>query len=333
MNRSKPVLVVLVWIFSLSVQKVSLAQQPADCIAVITEINGVVLVKKINKTEFLEAFWGMQLFQGDQVKTFDKSGVSLLFANSNLVKLDANSLIIVSGNESVATAQSKEVSRNISEAIMDNFSALAFRKDEEVEKGWMAGLRSGTETGGFTIKLTSPYNTLIKTDRPAFSWISGKSFDSYNLNLYNSKGLVWSREVSGHTLSYPDNEKELESGETYFWNVEGKDLIDTDKSSSCRFSVLSVDKSKEVEGQEAVIRNTFRDEPESSNVHSVLGAYYLNLGLLQDAIREFRIISAMNAASPLPHEILGAIYAEAGDKDMAIEELQKALELSRNQDK
>jgi tetratricopeptide (TPR) repeat protein len=125
----------------------------------------------------------------------------------------------------------------------------------------------------------------------------------------------------------------MESGETYFWNVEGEDLIDTDKSSSCRFSVLSVDKSKEVEGQEAVIRNTFRDEPESSNVHSVLGAYYLNQGLLQDAIHEFRIISAMNAAAPLPHEILGAIYAEAGDKDMAIEELQKALELSRNQDK
>jgi hypothetical protein len=331
MNRSKPVLVVLIWIFSLSVQKVSLAQQPADCIAVITEISGVVLVKKINKTEFLQAFWGMQLFQGDQVKTFDKSGVSLLFVNSNLVKLDANSLIIVSGNESVATAQTKEVSRNISAAIMDNFSALAFRRDEEVEKGWMAGLRSGSEDR--TIKLTSPYNTLIKTNRPAFTWIADKSFDRFNVNLYNSKGLVWNRKVSGHSMQYPDNEKELVPGETYYWNVEGEDFVGNDKSSSYRFSVLSAEKSKEVEGQEAVIMNTFRDEPEGSNLHSVLGAYYIKQGLLQDAITEFRIISSMNASAPLPHEILGSIYTEAGDKDKAIEELQKALELSKISDK
>ena len=214
---------------------------------------------------------------------------------------------------------------------MGNFSSLTFIRDEEVEKGWIAGLRSGTENQ--TIKLISPYNTLTKSNRPSFSWISDKPFESFTINLYSSKGLVWSRKVSEYALQYPENEKGLEFGETYFWNVEGEDLVDLYKSSSCRFSVLLAEKSKEVEGQEAVIRNTFRDEPESSNLHSVLGAYYIKQGLLQDAITEFRIISSMNASAPLPHEILGSIYSEAGDKDKAIEELQKALELSKNSDK
>jgi hypothetical protein len=138
MNRSKPTLILFVLAILLSVPEVSPAQQSANCSAVITEISGVVLIKKINKPEFLEAFWGMQLFQGDQVKTTDNSWVSLLFANSDLLKLDANSMLTVSGNEPAAAAQYRETSRNISAAIMDNFSALAFRRDDEVEKGWMA---------------------------------------------------------------------------------------------------------------------------------------------------------------------------------------------------
>jgi hypothetical protein len=35
----------------------------------------------------------------------------------------------------------------------------------------------------------------------------------------------------------------------------------------------------------------------------------------------------------LPHEILGSLYSEIGDKDNAIDELQKALTLGKNKDK
>ena len=270
MIRSKSTLILSIFVSSLSGLNITLAQQSLKCIAVITEISGDVFVRKHDKTAFVKALWGTQLFQGDQIKTSDRSQASLLYANSNLIKLDANSVITISINESSAASQPKEMPRNISAAMMGNFSALTFRRDENEEKGWLVELRSGNEDQ--TIKLTSPYNTLIKTYRPSFSWITNKSFDSYKVNLYNSRGLVWSKKASGCTLNYPENEKELEFGESYFWNVEGEDLIDTDKSSSCRFSVLSVDKSKEVEGQETVIRTTFRDEPEGSNLHSILGA-------------------------------------------------------------
>jgi len=62
----------------------------------------------------------------------------------------------------------------------------------------------------------------------------------------------------------------------------------------------------------------------------VLGAFYINQGLLQDAINEFQIIAEVNVDAPLPHEILGSLYSDVGNKDKAIEELQKALSLAKN---
>jgi len=41
----------------------------------------------------------------------------------------------------------------------------------------------------------------------------------------------------------------------------------------------------------------------------------------------------MNPDAPLPHEILGSLYSDVGNKDKAIEELQKALLLSKNKEK
>jgi len=328
--QSKRFIILLLTLFSLSLIKSSVAQQPSQCLAVITGVNGNVLIRKADKTEFAKAYWGTQLFPGDQVKTSASSEAVLTLSNNSIMKLGSGSDMTMSGNMSSATESAGNV-RKISSATMVNLSALTPNKETRKEVGALAGLRSGST--GNAIELTSPSNTLIKTDRPSFSWFPKKSFENYIVNLYNSRGLVWSRKVSASTMNYPENEKGLVYGESYFWNVEGEALIDSEKSASQKFSVLSSEKSREVKEQETLIRSTFYDEPESSSLHSVLGAYYINQGLLQDAINEFHVISKINADAPLPHEILGSLYSDVGNKDKAIEELQKALTLAKNKDK
>ena len=323
-------LVLLLFIFLLSGLRLSQAQQPSQCLAVITEINGEALLKKVNRSEFSKTSWGTQLFQGDEIKTSEKSEVKLLFSNSNLISLGPNSVIKISGKESPATETTGNV-RNISSAAMVNLSDLIPKREDKNDAGALAGLRSVSMEQ--SIELTFPNNTMIKTDHPTFSWIARKSFDNYIVNLYNSKGPVWSKKVSENILKYPENEKGLEFGESYFWNVEGEYLIDTDKSANHRFSVLSPEKYKEVEENENTIRNTFKNDPESSSMHSVLGAYYVNKGLLQDAIIEFQTIAKLNIDAALPHELLGSLYSEVGDKDKAIDELQKALKLAKDKEK
>jgi len=323
-------LIILILSFSLSGFRFSLAQQPTFCIAVITEINGEAFLKKVNKSEFSKTYWGTQLFQGDEIKTSNKSEVKLLFSNGSLISLGPNSLFKILRKESPATEPTGDI-KNISTPMMINLFTYFLKREDENDVGALAGLRSVTMDQ--SIVLTSPCNTLIKTDRPSFSWITKKSLDNYVVNLYNSKGLVWSKKVSENTLRYPENERGLEFGESYSWNVEGEYPFNTGETANHRFSVLSLEKSKEVEENENTIRNTFKNDLESISLHSLLGTYYINNGLLQDAISEIQIIAKINTDAALPHEILGSLYLEMGDKDKAIDELQKALILAKNRDK
>lgn len=327
--QSKNYLILLFLVFSLPLARYSMAQESTQCVAVITEINGKALLKEYGTSQFVKAMWGTRLFNGDQIATNDKSEVKLLFQDNSFVMLGPNSTITIAGEESQVTESTGDV-KKITSSMGVNISSLTFKNDEGKEVGALAGVRSVTT--GQTIEPESPYNTLIKTDRPGFSWFVKHPYDNYNVNLYNSKGLVWSRKISGQTIKYPEDEKGLESGETYFWNVEGEYLIETDKSDNHKFTVLSLEKSREVKEKESAIRESFRTDPESSSLHSVLGAYYIEQGLLQDAISEFRTISAKYADAPMPHEILGSLYSEIGEKDKAIEELQKALDLTNSKE-
>jgi hypothetical protein len=327
--KSNSGLILLSLLFSFSGNILSNAQQPVKCLAVITEINGAALIKEAGMSAFAKASWGNQLFKGDQIATSDKSEVKLLFSNNSFIILGPNSMMTISGKESPLTEPAVDV-KTISSAAMIDLSALTSGREEKKDVGALAGVRS--VTFGKTIELTSPNNTLIKSDHPSFSWQTKQQFDKFTVNLYNSKGLVWSKKVSEIDLKYPESEKGLEFGETYFWNVEGEYLIDTEKSANHKFTLLTQEKLKEVTDNESIIRNSFKDNPESSSFHSVLGAYYIENGLLQDAINEFKIIAKINKDAALPHEILGSLYSDVGQKDKAIEELQKALTLS-NKDK
>lgn len=323
---SKKVLLYLTALFACSTLSLSNAQQNSQCMAVITGIKGDVLIKKVKETEFFRTSWGAQLFNGDQVKTSANSEATIAFSNNSIVKLGMNSQMTVSGNETTSGNTGGSV-KSISTGSMISLSELLSKKEPVKDEGAMGDLRS--VNGENMIILASPVNTLINTLRPSFSWSAKGSFSSYNVTLYNNKGPVWKMKVTSDSFNYPENEKELEYGVSYFWNVEGEAMIDSEKSASRKFTILSLESSKEVAEQSNIIRNAFRDEPESSSFHSLLGSYYINQGLLQDALIEFQKVSEINTDAPMPHEVLGSLYSSTGNKDKAIEELQKALALSK----
>jgi hypothetical protein len=280
----------------------------------------------VNETDFLRTSWGAQLFNGDQVKTTSNSEATLAFSNNSIVKLGMGSQITISGDETIKGSTVGSV-KNISTGTMLSLSEVLSKKERVKDEGAMGDLRS--VNGESLIDLSAPVNTLINTLRPSFSWSAKGSFSAYIVTLYNNKGQVWKKRVTGNQLDYPENEKELDAGVSYFWNVEGETLIDIEKSDNKKFSTPSQERSKEISEQENYIRKAFGDEPESSSLHSLLGSYYLNQGLFQDALTEFRKVSEMNSEAPMPHEVLGSLYSSIGNKDKAIEELQKALALSK----
>jgi hypothetical protein len=306
---------------------ITTAQHNIQCIAVITEINGKAMIKAAGMNNFEKANWGIRLYSGDQVETGDRSEVKLLFSDNSLILIGQNSRITISGEKSSLAEGQGEV-KEISSSVGINISSLSLRQEKAKDIGVLAGYRSAGD--GASIVTVSPLNTLIRSDRPSFAWSAPASFEEFTVNLYNSTGQVWSRKVKNSPMIYPEGETGLKSGETYFWNVEGVYMIETEKSANHRFSVISREKSAEVSAREAEIRRTFEADPDGSSLHSILGAYYIEQGLLQDAIDEFSVVAGMNPEAPAPHEILGSLYSDSGEKDKAIAELQKALRLSDN---
>jgi hypothetical protein len=322
---SKISLIFIILIFSFYGKGLSQAPQTEKCIAFITEINGDAMVKKVNRKEFSKTIWGTQLFKGDEIRTTNRSEARLLFSNGSFMILEPNSTVKITGND-LSSAETTGNVRNLSSASMINLLDMIPLKEDINEIGALAYMKPAAMDQ--EIELTSPENTLIKTNRPTFSWVTKITYDNCTVNLYNSKGLVWSKKVSENTMKYPESEKGLEFGESYYWNVEGDYRLDADKSINQKFTVLSLEKSREVEENEDTIRNIFKDYPGSSSLHSVLGAYYLKNGLLGDAINEFQDIVGLNIFSAMPHELLSSIYSEVGDKAKAIDELQRAMVLT-----
>lgn len=304
------------------------AQQSAKCLAVITDMIGEVVIHKAN-TNIIKAVWGAQLSEGDMIKTAKASRVALLFSNGNLINLGANSNIeISSSDETKGQSDSKLIKGDPS--MIATFSALTLKRENKNEVGVLADLR--TVNTNLPIELISPCNTLIKLTKPSFSWQTNQSMDEFQVRLFNSKGLVWSKKVSGNKLEYPENEEALTYGESYFWHIEGDVMLESYKSLNQEFSILSPEKINDVVAQEEYFKDFFRDDLNSGSYHSVLGAYYMNNGLLEEAIEEFSLVSEINPEAALPHEILGKLYTDVGKKDLAISELQKALQLAKKEE-
>lgn len=109
-------------------------------------------------------------------------------------------------------------------------------------------------------------------------------------------------------------------------------MLESFKSINMEFTVLSRDERKMLDEQEKNIKELFKDQLNSCGFHSLLGACYMNAGLYEDAIDEFSVVSEIKPDAALPHEILGNLYTAIGNKDRAISELQKALEINKKED-
>ena len=299
----------------------NLLAQNESALAVISDVRGSVTLNKAGSNEPLKAVFGTQLAKGDQLETGKKASVTLLFTNGNLISLGPGSNITISGNQSGGS------SRNIGAGMAGSFSDLALRQDQRGEMGVLMDLRSD-ETAQQILPL-SPCNTFVSTNRPVMRWESVKPADEFVVRLYNGEGLVWEKRTTAKHLEFPEDEQGLQYGSSYFWNVEGEDLINSFRSLNQKFTVLNEEKIYEIKEEEKKLSGLFSDDPGNSSLNSLLGACYAKAGLLEDAIRAFEQVRDANPEATLPHEILGGLYSDAGKKDLAIAELKEALLLEK----
>jgi hypothetical protein len=288
--------------------------------AIITDLQGDVRLKKSTQGSFIPALWGMQLSTGDQLKTNEAAQVSILFASSNMITLGANSAMTIS--ESVKSAGETSTVQNLDPDLSADLAFISYEEKDGSEVGLLAGLRGQP---GESIVLLAPRNTQLKTQRPVFKWHTFKEYEMFKISLFNADGRIWTKETNNPFLDYPDDQPALSQGESYFWVVEGENLLDSDKSASISFGILAENNLVSLEEKEQRLSETLS----GSNKWFFLGNLYQKNELYQDALEIFHEIAKNHKTAPLPHQILGKIYQRIGLKDRAIRELETAVKLSQ----
>lgn len=283
------------------------------------------MVKPVHHAEFKKAAWGTQLYAGDEVKTSNTGAASILMSNNSLIELGPGSSMTIAEGPGGSHKKFKTISGVDSENLID-LSGLTMRGTSGGELVALAGLRAaGPEQ--LLVQL-SPRNSKIRSLRPTFSWQSSVQVEKFKLKLFDKNGLLWTKETDETTLEYPQNERPLGHGETYFWQIEGLGLVESYQSASVGFSVLSEKDLAVVENHERNLNELFSDDRTTTSYDFLTGTLYQQQGLVEESIARFEAVAQRYPDAPTVYEVLGKLYSDIGLKDRAIAVLQKALRLS-----
>ena len=300
------------------------ASAQSERIGLVTDVVGSVELAKAGSDTFSKADWGTPLFEGDRVRTAASSEAVVLFSNSNMLTIRAGNTFTVSASSVSSPALSGPV-KAVDGELMAAASDLTLHRAGQGEIEVLGGLRSGGASAD--IEISFPRNSKITSARPQFSWTSAGDFEEYKVTVRTANGAVWSGSTSDMEMMYPADAPALVAGETYFWQVDGEDMLDVASSPLVSFEVLSDANLAKIEAGKAQITALFDGASLSSGQLYMIGSMYVKQGLIADAITTFKQISESNPQAAMPHEILGKLYYEIGLKDEAVRALQTAIAL------
>jgi hypothetical protein len=255
------------------------------------------------------------------VETGAASSASILFANSNLLTMGANS------EREISTGQTASGSRGVDPTLLADVSDLTLHKTGVGEVAALGGLRASGDSS--PLQLVTPRNTRVRSDRPHLMWTATGDFESYTVTVLSDAGPVWSATTEGTMLNYPADAPALDPSLTYYWKVEGEEMLDVTQSELVSFQVLSAERLEALKQAEANIKETFGDAADAASRDYMLGSLYAKEGLSAEAITAFKRIAATHGDSAFVQEILGKLYYETGEKDLSIAALQRAVELGQ----
>lgn len=196
----------------------------------------------------------------------------------------------VTGIESLPAAYQKEIKTALINKRIERSSEL---QGLIGRTGVLMG--TGDEAGS---SLIGPVGTIVRTDRPTLRWKALKGATSYVVAVYDSSfNKVASSEAQPGTQWSPASA--LKRGETYSWQVtaikDGRELVSpAPPAPDAKFKILDGAKTRELEQA----RRTYPDS------HLVLGILYQRAGLLDDAEREFKTLTAANPKSQTARKLL-----------------------------
>ena len=173
------------------------------------------------------------------------------------------------------------------------------------------GTLAGPAEDAAGLRAVAPIGTAVRDARPRFRWNGAPDASGYNINILEetSGALVVSQQLPPDATEWQPREP-LPAGEVYQWEVQalrdGAVVANSPRppEPEARFQILSPAKVAELEEAQRA----------SKGSHLVMGVANARAGLLDDAVREFRILSEQNPESELLRQLLAQLERQRQPK-------------------
>ena len=157
------------------------------------------------------------------------------------------------------------------------------------------------------LRVLEPVGTAVRDARPRFRWSAAPGVSGYTINVMEetSGALVVSQQLPPDATEWQPPEA-LPAGELYQWEVQalrdGAVVANSPKppEPEARFQVLSEAKLAELEEAKRA----------SNGSHLVMAIANARAGLLDEALREFRLLTEQNPDAELPRRLLEQLEAQ-----------------------
>jgi hypothetical protein len=257
------------------------------------------------------ATFGAALQEGDEVKTGADAEAEIMFASGNWVQVGANSSMKIKGQPG-----SKPKEQNFE--VVQNF--LKLKSSEGTSS--ISGLRGGDKSSALVA--TSPCQTKVREARPTFRWTAEDPNLELTFVLYDESGVHWQTNVSsGASVAYPIDAPALAPGVSYSWTLETADPMVSPplRTPAAFFEVIAP---ADVKALDEDLASIDAKTPGPTTYHLLRASLYFDRGLVSDAITETQAAVATDPDNPSLHAILGRLYAETGQTQDAMEEMEKS---------
>jgi hypothetical protein len=161
----------------------------------------------------------------------------------------------------------------------------------------------------------SPRGSVLST-KPAFVWVSVTRQGPFHVTLGSKYGVLWKGKADKQlktlkadgqhwifVMDYPQEARELEQGERYYWKVEGGAFL------RASFFVLGGKEAHRVENEIAHYLSGCEDEVTGMNVRASILKEHRLLG---EAVHGFLCLETRYPKEPYPCQALSILLAELG---------------------
>lgn len=282
-----------------------------DAIALISSFSGDVKVNHTDKKSLQPLHLGMQLFENDEIYTYDNSKASLLFIDGSVITVWPNSQLKVVPGEISAKKEGTLVA-TLSRKVLTTIKGIFSGNMKEETLTAIPGIRKKIEKEKNRVTIAYPRNSIILSLTPTFRWkISGDNNTFLiSLTLKGMEGTLWAAQTDSTAILYPEGQKSLKRGQTYFLKVQSAN--DSSLYDEVYFRILEQEKATEVIGFEKKMMMLQKSNRDDMSPSFILATFYKGKGLFHQALIEFERLEKQNPEDRFILEQKREIFAKTG---------------------